>query len=412
MLEAIATTLVRLSLTRRRLLQWTTAARTVRLFGDEVSAVTTWRAMFPSLLLVVALILGVSVVRPAALLVAAPFCLAWLLASQIAYLISRPWPQQVYTLSAEERQRLRTLARRTWLFYEQFVGPDDNWLPPDHFQEMPRGVLAQRTSPTNVGLYLLALLSAHDLGYIATSDYVLRLRFTFDTLARLERYRGHFLNWIDTHTLVPLPPRYVSTVDSGNLASCLIVLRHGCLALPQQPVWPWELWEGLLDTLALLAETVALRSRPEQPSALPWRRYASRFLPYALSQRTGILCSLVWPQTITPYCTATSCSLWKPLISTLRPCAPVAFTPSALTPSSPSCSGKSRRCCRGSILPSAGAVDQAGLPAAGHIPTWAELPALYDHLLAHLAHAPQPTALTTQVTPCPADRHRPAGRSG
>ena len=101
------------------------------------------------------------------MLVAAPFCLAWLLASRIAYLISRPWPQQVYTPSAEERQGLRTLARRTWLFYEQFVGPDDNWLPPDHFQEMPRGVLAQRTSPTNIGLYLLALLSAHDLGYIA-----------------------------------------------------------------------------------------------------------------------------------------------------------------------------------------------------------------------------------------------------
>jgi cyclic beta-1,2-glucan synthetase len=217
MLDAIITTLVRLYLTRRQLLQWTTAARTVHLFGDEVHAATTWRMMLPSLLLVAALALGVGIIRPTALPVAAPFFSAWFLASQIAYVISAPILRRVYTPGADTRH-LRTLARRTWLFYEQFVGPDDNWLPPDHFQEAPRGVAAQRTSPTNVGMYLLSLLAAHDLGYMTTSDYVLRLRFTFDTLARLERYRGHFLNWIDTHTLAPLPPRYVSTVDSGNLA--------------------------------------------------------------------------------------------------------------------------------------------------------------------------------------------------
>ena len=256
MLDAIATTLVRLYLTRRRFLQWTTAARTVRLFGDEVSAATTWHAMCPSLLLVAVLALGVGVVRPAALLGAAPFLVVWLFASHIAYVMSRPSPPQVYTPSADEMRRLRTLARRTWLFYEQLVGPDDHWLPPDHLQEAPRGVVAHRTSPTNVGLYLLSVLAAHDLGYIAASDYLLRLRFTFDTLARLERYRGHFLNWIDTSTLAPLPPGYVSTVDSGNLAACLVALRHGCLALPQQPVWRWEMWEGCLDALALLAETV------------------------------------------------------------------------------------------------------------------------------------------------------------
>ena len=186
MLDAIATTLVRLCLTRRRLLQWTTAARTVRLFGDEVSAATTWREMGPSLLLVAVLALVVSMVRPPALVVAAPFLLTWLFASQIAYVISRPRPSQVYTPSDEETQCLRTLARRTWLFYEQFVGPDDHWLPPDHFQEVPRGVVAQRTSPTNIGLYMLSVLAAHDLGYLTASDYVLRLRFTFETLARLD----------------------------------------------------------------------------------------------------------------------------------------------------------------------------------------------------------------------------------
>jgi cyclic beta-1,2-glucan synthetase len=125
-------------------------------------------------------------------------------------------------LGEEKEERLRSLARHTWLFFEQFVGPEDHWLPPDHFQESPLGIVAHRTSPTNIGLALLSTLAAYDLGYIGPLDLAARLRTTYETLEKLERHRGHFLNWYDTRTLEPLSPRYVSTVDSGNLAACLI----------------------------------------------------------------------------------------------------------------------------------------------------------------------------------------------
>src|SRR5690606_20367926 len=123
-----------------------------------------------------------------------PFFVVWLSASQIAHWISRPTLQEPSELTDAEVQQLRTLARRTWLFYEHFVGPDSNWLPPDHFQETPRGAVAQRTSPTNIGLYLLTALAAHDLGYVGMTNLVVRLYATFSTLEKMPRYRGHILN--------------------------------------------------------------------------------------------------------------------------------------------------------------------------------------------------------------------------
>ncbi len=101
------------------------------------------------------------------------------------------------------------------------VGPEDHWLPPDHFQESP-SLTAHRTSPTNIGLLLTSTLAAYDLGYTGQLDLITRLQATFDTLDQLEHYRGHLLNWYDTESLAALAPRYVSTVDSGNLAGCLI----------------------------------------------------------------------------------------------------------------------------------------------------------------------------------------------
>ena len=255
MLAAIVTTLRRL-FSRRNLLQWTTAAHTVRIFGDEATSATTLVKMLPSMSAVVILAVLVGLVEIRSLWVAVPFFLLWLSASQIAHWISRPTLAKTVSLTAEQTQRLRTLARRTWLFYEHFVGPDSNWLPPDHFQEAPRGVVAQRTSPTNIGLYLLTVLAAHDLGYVGMTNLAVRLYATFSTLARMTRYRGHFLNWIDTRTLETLPPAYVSTVDSGNLAAGLIAFKQGCVAMPQQTVWRWEAWQGLLDLLHLLAESL------------------------------------------------------------------------------------------------------------------------------------------------------------
>ena len=149
---------------------------------------------------------------------------------------------------------MRTLARRTWLYFEQFVGPDDHWLPPDHFQKSPRNIVARQTSPTNIGLLLLSTLTAYDFGYIGKMELAVRLRSTFENLDKLKRYRGHFLNWYNTQTLEPLPPAYVSTVDSGNLAGCLLALRQGLANLDSLPILRTQRWEGMLDTLDVLAE--------------------------------------------------------------------------------------------------------------------------------------------------------------
>ena len=151
---------------------------------------------------------------------------------------------------------MRQVTRRTWGFFERFVGPEDHWLPPDHYQESPVGTVAHRTSPTNIGLLLTSTLAAYDLGYLDQLGLATRLVTTLDTLDQLERFRGHFLNWYDTLTLEPLHPRYISTVDSGNLAASLIVIAQACKTMPEERIFRWDLWQGYLDTLSNLTETL------------------------------------------------------------------------------------------------------------------------------------------------------------
>ena len=255
-IDAIASTLVRLIITRKHLLQWTTSAHTIHLFGQKSKIGTLWKQMGGAWLLALSLAVLVGLTNLAALPVAAPLLLAWLVSPQVALWISRPIVHERAPLSADQRRQLRRLARRTWLYFERFIGPDDHWLPPDHFQEEPLGLTAHRTSPTNLGLLLLSTLAAYDLGYTGPLDLALRLRPTFESMDKLERYRGHFLNWYDTRNLKPLPPRYVSTVDSGNLAGCLVALKQGLQALPHELVFRRQRWQGLLDALDILAQIV------------------------------------------------------------------------------------------------------------------------------------------------------------
>ncbi len=272
--DAVVTVLVRLAITRTHRLQWTTVAHTVRLFGGEMRLTPTWRRMIGAPVLAAGFALLLSLFNPAALPVAAPLLLAWLASPQIAHWISRPIVHRRVPLSANERQQLRWLARRTWLFFEQFVGPEDHWLPPDHFQEDPRELVAHRTSPTNVGLLLLSSLAAHDLGYIGPLSLSLRLSGAFSGMEALERHRGHFLNWYDTRSLAPLPPRYVSVVDSGNLAACLLALRQGCQEVLQTPVLGWQRWQGVQDTLDILAD--AIDKAHLGAAAAPFQAYLAR----------------------------------------------------------------------------------------------------------------------------------------
>ncbi len=273
-LDAIGCTLVRLTITRKRLLQWATVAHMVRLFGREAKLGLLWRQMGGASILALVLIWVVVLLNRAALPLAVPLLFAWMISPYVAYRVSQPTVRKSPSLSADQIRQLRRLACRTWLYFEQFVGPDDHWLPPDHFQESPRGLVAHRTSPTNIGLLLLSTLAAYDLGYIGPMGLTLRLRATFESMDRLERHRGHFLNWYKMRNLEPLPPRYVSTVDSGNLAGCLLALEHGLQALAHEPAMRWERWQGLLDKLDLLAEAVARLDRADLGAAIePLKAY-------------------------------------------------------------------------------------------------------------------------------------------
>src|SRR6185436_7983777 len=186
---------------------------------------------------------------------ATPFLLLWTLAPVVAYWLSVPVGARVRPLSERERTMLRRTARRTWRYFDTFVTEEDGWLVPDNYQENiepPR--VARRTSPTNIGMSLLSLMAAHDLGYISTDVLIRRLDATLTSLEGLERFHGHFLNWYDTATRAPLRPRYVSTVDSGNLAGALIALAQGLLQLQEHQQTHTQLLEGLADTADLLAE--------------------------------------------------------------------------------------------------------------------------------------------------------------
>jgi len=254
--SAIGKTLWRLGFSRSKLLEWTSAAHTSsRLAGDDLRRVA-WREMWPASAFAVVIALVVLAFQPASLAAAAILILAWVGAPEIAAWISRPRPVRLEHLEAGDREFLRAVARRTWLFFERFVGPEDHWLPPDNFQDDSRAEIAHRTSPTNIGMYLLSALTARDFGFLGSADLAVRVQDTLNTVSCLKHYRGHPLNWYDTRSLEPLEPRYVSTVDSGNLAVCLITLKEGCRRAASEPVFSPDRWDGLVDTLSQLQQAL------------------------------------------------------------------------------------------------------------------------------------------------------------
>jgi len=196
-------------------------------------------------------------------LVAAPILLLWLLSPVVGWWISQPLVAPSPGLSVEQQVFLRAAARRTWRYFADFLGPDDNWLPPDNFQIYPAPAIASRTSPTNIGMSLLADLAAVDFGYLTVGECLQRIGNTLTTMEKLERYRGHFYNWYDTQTLQALHPQYVSSVDSGNLVGSLLTLQAGLAELKNQPVLPLSALQGLQDTLQVLVEQLPTSPAPE-----------------------------------------------------------------------------------------------------------------------------------------------------
>ncbi len=252
MTDAIARALWRMWFSRRNMLEWETAAEVERRSTSEIAAFV--RRMWPSSALAVALTLIGSIHQPARLFVALPLMLVWAAAPLVAWRASRIVPPEVTPLNADERTTLRHVARRTWRFFDTFATAETHWLAPDNFQEDPNGEVAYRTSPTNIGLQLLSFATAFDLGYVTLEEFVSRTSDTLSSMAGLERFRGHFYNWYDILTLKPLPPNYVSTVDSGNLAGHLLVLRIALLEASEGPFLGDQLLRGLLDSMNLAEE--------------------------------------------------------------------------------------------------------------------------------------------------------------
>ncbi|WP_371868246.1 GH36-type glycosyl hydrolase domain-containing protein [Pseudoduganella rivuli] len=256
-LDAIVRTGWRLLVSKRRLLQWRASA----LARSGNAPADYWRTMWIAPVSALAIGAALAVLKTQGVQdsigAAVPLLVAWLAAPLVAWWISRPQPRELAELSNEQGVFLHMVARRTWAYFDTFVGPDDNWLPPDNVQEHPAQVIAHRTSPTNMGMALLANLSAHDFGYISGAQLIARTTNTLNSMAKLERHQGHFYNWYDTVTMKPLHPIYISSVDSGNLAGHLLTLQQGLLQQADQPIVGTQLLQGISTTIQVLAETIA-----------------------------------------------------------------------------------------------------------------------------------------------------------
>lgn len=266
-LDAVLRTTARILVTRRRLLEWKAsdtgtaqppgAALSHSAQGGMGELLHTGKAMWSSSFLASAMALALLVFKPSALGVALPLLALWFAAPLLAWWISRPIAEHASQLRPEQVLFLHKLARRTWRFFQTFVTAADHWLPPDNYQEHPVEVLAHRTSPTNMGLSLLSNLAAYDFGYIPAGTLLTRTTDALATLQALERYEGHFYNWYDTLSLRPLAPRYVSSVDSGNLSGHLLTLRPGLLALIDENILSPRAFTGLADAMSNLADAMS-----------------------------------------------------------------------------------------------------------------------------------------------------------
>lgn len=252
MLDAVLRSLVRLTFTRRHMLEWTTAAATAT--GGVPSLVSYLKLQAGSILLGLGIVGITLILSPVAWPLVLPFAVLWLAAPFVALRISRAPPAaSAELLTDPQLQSLRGIARRTWRFFETFVTAEDRWLPPDNCQFDPITAVAHRTSPTNIGLYLLSCVAARDFGWTGLVETTERLENTLTTLSQMQRHRGHFFNWYDTRDLSVLPPAYVSSVDSGNLAGHLLALANACEEWAREADAPPPM-AGLADTAGLTGD--------------------------------------------------------------------------------------------------------------------------------------------------------------
>lgn len=265
-LHAISLALWRQWVTHRGMLEWRPSNESK--FEIEISLVKSTGVMWFVITLTISVTFLLAALRLDALKVALPFLLLWTSSPVIAWWISRPVFAKPPTLQPSQLAFLHSLARKTWAFFETYVGPEDHWLPPDNMQQHPVEAVAHRTSPTNIGLGLMANLTAYDFGYISAGQMLKLTNNTMHTMGSLERCKGHFYNWYDTQTLLPLQPKYISSVDSGNLAGYLLTLRSGLLLLPEQPIISPRLFNGTYQTFKVFTDIIEEHITQEENEVL------------------------------------------------------------------------------------------------------------------------------------------------
>ena len=257
-IDAIARTLWRLMVTQKRLLEWKTSSDAERTSTNDLRGYFSMMWFAPTAALgATALLLAM---RRGPSPWEASLLLLWAAAPWVAWRLSQPIIPTASGLSESQHRFLRATARKTWHFFETFVTEKENWLPPDNFQEHPGPLIAARTSPTNMGLALLANLTALDFGYLPPGELIARTQNAFDTMHRLRKHRGHFYNWYDTRTLEPLRPFYISSVDSGNLAGHLLTLGPGLAEITCRSIFDPEIFAGLGDIISILREYPAVQT--------------------------------------------------------------------------------------------------------------------------------------------------------
>ncbi len=260
-LDAILRTNWRLLLSHRHLLQWNPSVSAARESAGSLGA--SYRRMWSGPLLAILVLVWMSYHKMPATWIAVPFLIGWFIAPGFMWKISLTPVASRMTLGTDQTTFLQKLSRKTWAFFETFVVAGDNFLPPDNYQESPVERIAHRTSPTNIGLSMLANLTAWDFGYIPAGVLLERTSNTFVTLQKMERFAGHLYNWYDTTNLQPLMPKYISTVDSGNMAGHLLTLKQGLFGLGENPAVNERLFLGLRDTWLVLTE----KMEDQQPLA-------------------------------------------------------------------------------------------------------------------------------------------------
>ncbi len=252
-LDAIVRSAGRMLFTHKLLLEWNTSSSSASNGYKDLAGF--YQSMWIAPTVAIAMASYLAVLRPDVLNIVWALLLSWSLAPAVAWWISLPLDTPKSKLSEDQTVFLRQLSRKTWRFFETFVGPKSHWLPPDNYQEKPRSVIANGTSPTNMGLSLLANLAAYDFGYISTGKLIERNASTLESMTGLERFQEHFYNWYDIMLLEPMEPKYISTVDSGNLSGHLLTLQQGMIEVLDQKILPPQAIEGFRDTLQILRDT-------------------------------------------------------------------------------------------------------------------------------------------------------------